>query len=372
MIYRKLGRTGLSVSILGFGAMRLPMKGEGKDQTVDRSLAIPMIHKAFKAGVNYIDSAVGYCNSDSQRVVGEALKGWREKIVVSTKNPFYANDEKGWWKNLEDSLERLQVQHIDIYNHHGMNWQKWTEFTEPFLSKLMYKAKEQKLIRHICFSFHDNNENLIKLINTGYPDAITLQYNLLDRSLEEGIALAHKKGIGIVVMGPVGGGRLGVDSEVLEKFIPGVERVPELALRFVFSNPNASTAISGMSTMAQVEENIKIADNAAPFTKDELAIIDEHMKSLKKMAELYCTGCNYCMPCPKEVQIPKIFERYNRGRVYGLWDNAKKAYADIGTLTWEKGNKADACVNCGVCEDKCPQKIPIRKMLAEAHRQLKG
>ena len=216
MIYRKLGKTGYSASVLGFGAMRLPMKGEGKEQKVDRDLAIPMFHRAFKAGVNYVDTAVGYCNSDSQRAVGEALKGWRDKIIISTKNPCYELDEKAWWKNLEDSLERLQVQYIDIYNHHGMNWKKWTEATEPFLSKLMIKAKEQKLIKHICFSFHDNNENLIKLINTGYPEVITLQYNILDRSNEEGIALAHERGIGIVVMGPVGGGRLGVASEVLE------------------------------------------------------------------------------------------------------------------------------------------------------------
>ncbi len=372
MIYRKLGKTGYSASVLGFGAMRLPMKGEGKEQKVDRDLAIPMFHRAFKAGVNYVDTAVGYCNSDSQRAVGEALKGWRDKIIISTKNPCYELDEKAWWKNLEDSLERLQVQYIDIYNHHGMNWKKWTEATEPFLSKLMIKAKEQKLIKHICFSFHDNNENLIKLINTGYPEVITLQYNILDRSNEEGIALAHERGIGIVVMGPVGGGRLGVASEVLENLLPGTKRVPELALRFVISNPNVCMALSGMSTMAQVEENIKIAEQTAPFTKEELAAIDEHMKKLKKMADLYCTGCNYCMPCPKEVQIPKIFERYNRGRVYGLWENAKKAYGDIGTLPWDKGNRADACINCGICEEKCPQKIPIRKMLAEAHKALKG
>ncbi|HCE43052.1 MAG TPA: aldo/keto reductase [Lentisphaeria bacterium] len=370
MIYRKLGRTGLSASILGFGAMRLPMKGEGDAQKVDRELAIPMIHRAFNSGVNYIDTAVGYCNSDSQRTVGEALKGWREKIILSTKNPCYELDEKAWWKNLEDSLERLQVQHIDIYNHHGINWKSWTEKVEPFLSKLMMKAKDQKLIRHICFSFHDSNENLKKLIETGYPDVITLQYNLLDRSNEEGIALAHEKGMGVVVMGPVGGGRLGVSSEVLEKLIPGTNRVPALALRFVLSNPHVCIALSGMSTMEQVQENLEIASDNKPFTDEELDIISEHLQKLKKMAELYCTGCNYCMPCPKDVAIPKIFERYNRGRVYGLWDNAKKAYSDLGKVQWDKGSKADACVNCGLCEDKCPQKIPIRKMLAEAHKRL--
>jgi predicted aldo/keto reductase-like oxidoreductase len=148
MIYRKLGKTGLTVSILGFGAMRLPMKGEGESQKVDRELAVPMIHRAFKAGVNYIDTAIGYCNSDSQRAVGDALKGWRDKVVVSTKNHYYGSDEKEWWKNLEDSLERLNIQHIDIYNHHGISWKSWTETVEPFLSKSMIRAKEQNLIKY--------------------------------------------------------------------------------------------------------------------------------------------------------------------------------------------------------------------------------
>lgn len=371
MLYRKLGKTGLSASILGFGAMRLPMKGEGEEAVVDRELAVPMIHKAFEAGVNYIDSSVGYCNRDSQRAVGDALKGWRDKIIVSTKNQCSRNDEKLWWQNLEDSLERLQVQHIDIYNHHGINWNRWTETVEPLLSKLMTKAKDQKLIRHICFSMHDTNENLKKLIATGYPEVITLQYNLLDRSLEEGISIAHEKGIGIVVMGPVGGGRLGVASEILENLIPGTKRVPELALRFVLSNPYVCTALSGMSTMAQVEENVRIASSAAPLTVEQKSLISEHMFKLKKMADLYCTGCNYCMPCPNGVAIPVIFERYNRGRVYGLWENAKKEYSGIGiSKKFRDLKKADECVNCGLCEDKCPQDIPIRKYLAEAHKRL--
>ena len=178
------------MSQLGFGAMRLPMKGEGTEATVDRDLAIPMIHRAFESGVNYIDTAVGYCNRDSQRAVGEALKGWRDKIVVSTKNPDYGTDEKTWWTNLEGSLERLQVSVIDIYNHHGLSWKRWQEAVEPRLSRWMAKARDQGLIRHICCSFHDTNDALRKIVDTGYPSVITLQYNLLDRQLEDGIAHA--------------------------------------------------------------------------------------------------------------------------------------------------------------------------------------
>jgi predicted aldo/keto reductase-like oxidoreductase len=367
MIYRELGRTGYKVSQLGFGAMRLPMVGEGENERVDRDKAIPMIHRAFEGGVNYIDTAVGYCNQDSQRAVGEALKGWRDKIVVSTKNPQY-QDEKLWWQNLENSLERLQVDYIDIYNHHGLRWARYTEFVESKLSKCMRKAKEQGLIKHICNSFHDTNANLIKLIETGYTEVITLQYNILDRALEEGIALAHERGIGIVVMGPVGGGRLGASSEILEQVLPGIKRVPELALRFVLSNPHVSLALSGMSTMQQVEENIATTSDEITLTDEEKAAIDAHLQRLKGMADLYCTGCGYCLPCPNEVNIPRIFRAYNEARVYGLWQAATSAYDKWGGPN--PGKRADACVECGECEEKCPQHIPIREQLKEAHEAL--
>lgn len=366
MIYRELGRTGYRVSQLGFGAMRLPMAGEGENARIDREQAIPMIHRAFEAGLNYIDTAVGYCNQDSQRVVGEALKGWRDRIVVSTKNPEY-DDEKVWWENLENSLERLQVEYIDIYNHHGINWERYTQKVEPRVSKWMLKARDQGVIKHICASFHDSNENLMNLINTGYVESITLQYNMLDRKLEEGIALAHEKGIGIVVMGPVAGGRLGTNSPVLQELIPSVSRVPELALRFVLSNPNVCVALSGMSTMQQVTENLAIAAESVSLTAEEKAAIDEHLERLKGMADLYCTGCSYCMPCPQEVNIPHIFQKYNEARVYGLWEAATDAYIN---WRWVSGKPADACVECGECETKCPQHIPIREQLKEAHEAL--
>jgi len=294
MVYRRLGRTGLKVSQLGFGAMRLPMKGEGAEAVVDRDLAIPMIHRAFEGGVNYIDTAVGYCNSDSQRAVGEALAGWRDKVVVSTKNPNYGEDEAAWWKNLEDSLERLRVEHIDVYNHHGLNWKLYGEAVEPRLAQWMRKAREQGLIRHICCSFHDNNDGLLKLVENGYAASITLQYNMLDRQLEEGIALARARNIGVVVMGPAGGGRLGADSPILQKLLPSVRRVPELALRFVLANPNVTMALSGMSTMQQVEENLATANDTVTLSPADQAAIQEQLARLKAMADLYCTGCGYC------------------------------------------------------------------------------
>jgi predicted aldo/keto reductase-like oxidoreductase len=350
--------------------MRLPMIGEGAEARIDRDLAIPMIHRAFEAGVTYIDTAVGYCNQDSQRVVGEALKGWRDRIVLSTKNHDYGTDEKTWWGLLEQSLERLQVSSIDIYNHHGINWGAYTEHVEPRLSTWMRKAQAQGLIKHICVSFHDNNDALLKLVASGYPSVITLQYNLLDRQLEEGIAAAHAAGIGIVAMGPVAGGRLGDASAVLGGLVPGIERVPELALRFVLANPAVSVALSGMGTMAMVEENVRICADPIALSSADRAAIDAHLKRLAKMAELYCTGCNYCLPCPQGVAIPKIFEVYNRGRVYDLWASAKEGYAGLGAFPWNPGKKADACTACGLCETRCPQQLKIRDQLRDAHAAL--
>jgi len=366
VIYRDLGRTGYRVSQLGFGAMRLPTVGEGESASVDREKALPMIHRAFQAGVNYIDTAVGYCNQDSQRAVGEALKGWRDKIVVSTKNPEY-DDEAKWWQNLENSLERLQVDYIDIYNHHGINWESWVERVEPKASVWMRRAHDQGLIKHVCVSFHDSNESLVKLVDTGYPESITLQYNMLDQSLEQGIAHAHERGVGIVVMGPVAGGRLGASSEVLEELVPGIKRVPELALRFVLANPNISLALSGMSAMEQVEENLVVAAHVVSLSDEEKEAIAAHLRRLQGMADLYCTGCNYCQPCPQEVNIPYVFKKYNEGRVYGLWEPAQKAYRG---WRWVEGKNAEACTECGECEDKCPQHIAIRDQLKEAHEAL--
>lgn len=342
------------------------MLGEGEAARVDRDKAIPMLQRAFAGGLNYVDTAVGYCNQDSQRVVGAALKGWRDKVIVSTKNPYFGENEKEWWTNLENSLERLQTDRIDVYHHHGTDWKAFNEVILPTMSRWMRKAVDQGMVKHIACSFHDGNQPLRNIVDAGYAEVITLQYNMLDRQLEDGIAYAHEKGVGVVVMGPVAGGRLGADSEVLRQLVPGIARVPELALRFVLSNPNVCVALSGMETMQMVEENLAITSDAIALSEPDKAAIDGHLVKLKQLADLYCTGCEYCLPCPNGVNIPGVFGRFNQGRVYGLWKIAKEGYAGLQ----RKDKAADQCVQCGECEPKCPQKLEIRKQLEEAHAAL--
>jgi len=359
MEYAVLGRTGFRVSRLGFGCMRLPMRSHTE---VDRDKTIPLLRRAVELGVNYFDTAVGYNAGDSQRVLGEAMEDMRDKVILSTKNPHYEKSDKaGWWKNLEDSLEFLRVDCIDVYNVHGLNYEGYEgSFAgEDGLYKELLKAKEQGLIRHIAHSFHGSVESLKKMVDTGLFDAVTCQYNLLDRSNEEGIAYAAEHGEGVVIMGPVGGGRLGYPSEKAAELVGEVKSTPELALRFVLSNPNVTVALSGMSTMQMLEENVATVSRSGKLSGEDHERIAAAIQERKELMGLYCTGCGYCMPCPEGVDIPANFEILNLERVFGLTEHAKQRYASLA-------GKAALCRLCGKCLEPCPQRLNIPVRLAEA------
>lgn len=364
MEYRDFGNTGIRISRLGFGAMRLPMTEVDGRRVVDEEQAIRMIHRAFELGVNYIDTAWFYCDGQSEIVVGKALKGWRDKVYVSTKYPI--GNEKGYRELLETQLRKLDTDHVDFYHFHGIGeWFLTHERRDEFIREAL-RAKEEGLIRHISFSFHDKPEVMMRLIDLGIFSSVLCQYNLLDRANEEALAYAKSKGLGTVVMGPVGGGKLaGLPRETAERLGIRVHSSAELALRFVFANRNVDCALSSMSTIEQVEENAAIASNLAPLSPEEVAAINAAMDENKRLADLYCTGCNYCLPhCPEEVNISHIFQALIYYRVYGLKEYAREHYHAIGTR-WVKGKKADACLDCGECEPHCPQHIPIREQLKE-------
>ncbi len=359
MRYTALGARGPRVSRLGFGCMRLPMTEAGK---VDRERALPMLRRAVDLGVTYFDTAVFYCNGDSQAAVGEALEGVRDRVVLSTKNHLHAATESEWWERLEESLRLLRTDHLDIYNFHGLRWAAYEKDIRGPGGKLaaMRRAKAQGLVRHVCCSFHDDAEALVKLAGTGEFDVITVQYNLLYRDLEDAIARVAEQGVGIVVMGPVGGGRLGVDSERIRAATgcPGAS-TPEAALRFVLAHPGVAVALSGMSTMEQLEENVRIVSEKEPFRREQIASMEAELRRAKEREGVPCTTCGYCVPCPYGVDIPRVFDVYNEYRMFGLAESARRAYRGLAA-------GPSACARCGACLPRCPQRIDIPRELNRA------
>jgi len=373
MQYTEFGNTGIKVSKLGFGAMRLPMVEKDGEKDVDYDRAVKMIREAIDLGVNYIDTAPYYCEKKSEIAVGKALKdGYREKVYLSTKNPIENESGADWRKRLEKSLKKLDTDYIDFYHMWGISWEAYQNKidVENGPIEAAYQAKEDGLIKHISFSFHDDAENLFKLIDTGHFETMLVQYNLLDRSNEEAINYAQEKGMGVVVMGPVGGGRLGAPSTKLDKLMDSSTSTVETALRFVFSNQNVNIALSGMENIDMVRENVEIASNPDPLSENELADVKAMLEQNQKLADLYCTGCEYCLPCPQGVKIPKVFELMNYHRVYDLTDYAREEYKKLIKSEKEDEKAADACVECGICEEKCPQNIEIIEQLKESHKAL--
>lgn len=372
MIYRDFGKTGLKISALGFGAMRLPMVKIGEVEYIDFDKAIPVIHAAFEKGVNYIDSGLGYGNAESEVVVGRALKGWRDKVYLTTKATRTRMSNPGdLRRQLEHQLRKLDVDYLDFYCFHGIGWDNWHESDKAtgWIAD-MARAKEEGLVRHIGFSFHDDPANMPKLIDTGMFEMVTCQYNYLDRRNADAISYAHEKGLAVVVMGPVGGGRLAELPGFVKKEMGMTEsKAATLALRYVLADPNVNVALSGMGSLEMVAENVAAAE-AGPLSQQDHDALTEMSNRLKGMADLYCTACKYCMPCPQGILIADRFGAMNFLKVYGMEDHAKRAYANTLKNEAKQGSKS-ICIECGACVQKCPQHIPIIDQLKETDAALK-
>ena len=374
MQYVKLAGTEYTVSRLGFGCMRLPTIEKDGREAVDEDTAVNMLRKGYELGINYFDTAYFYHNTESERILGIALKGIRDKCVVVTKCPGGHCQKPGDYRQvLEGQLKRLDIDYLDFYHFHGLSLDGFRETNAR--SKWLddaKKAKEEGIIRNISFSFHGKPEDMKQLIDeVGVFSSVLCQYNALDQSNAEGMAYAKEKGLSVIAMGPLGGGRIsGLPKEVSEKLGIKTAASAELGLRFVASNPNVDVILSGMSSEQQLLENVEYVSRIEPLSKEELAGIEKMMAENKRLAELYCTGCNYCMPCPQEVNIPHIFSMSNYDRVYGITEYARNGYASIGKSPWIRGKRADACNDCGACEEKCPQNLEIRRQLRESHKIL--
>ena len=372
MQYRPYGTlSGESISALGFGCMRFPEFQKDGKWFVDEEKTIPMLRRARELGVNYFDTGLWYCHGNSESAVGKAVKPFRKDVLVSTKLPMsHANATGDCRRELERSLRELDTDYIDFY--HFWSLDKPT-FDEKVIGlKLLpeaLKAKEEGLIRHISFSFHDDAANIKHIIDRGEIfETMLVQYNLLDRANEEMIAYAAGQGMGVAAMGPVAGGRLAAPTELYSR-LTGKRSLPtcELALRFVLGNPNISCALSGMQSMGQLEQNVPVGDDETPLTPEEWRQIGDAIENLRRFSDLYCTGCAYCQPCPAGIDIPQIFKAYTYHNVYELHALGAKMFAEYRL---KDGATLKNCKNCGFCERQCPQRLAVRQELGRVERIL--
>lgn len=369
MIRREMGKTGEKVSALGFGCMRLPTRD---DQSIDVDEATRMLRFAIDNGVDYVDTAWGYHNGQSEPFVGSALQdGYRDKVNLATKLPSWlikSREDMDYYLN--EQLRRLRTDVIDFYLIHALNRRYWKNLKEHDIFEFMDSALASGRIRHIGFSFHDTLDVFKEIIDSYGWEFCQIQYNFVDTEHQaglEGLKYAAGKGIGVAVMEPLRGGKLAtnVRDDILSIWnSSGIDRTPAAwALRWVWNDPDVGVVLSGMSTMDQVRENIETAREASPYSmsSSELAIVDKVREEYKKRIKVSCTGCSYCMPCPTGVAIPTCFDFFNDAYMFDSIEDHKKAYL----RSVKKENRASLCVECGRCEELCPQNIPIIEQLKE-------
>jgi len=379
MQYRKFGKLDWKVSALGFGAMRLPTTDKDPAH-IDEPEAFKMIRYAIDHGVNYLDTAYLYHMGNSERVVGKALKnGYREKMKLATKIPYRSVETAADFDRiLNEQLTKLDTPKIDFYLLHGQNAQGWPKLRDLGILKWAEKAMASGRIGGLGFSFHDKLE-LFKEIIDAYDNwsLAQIQYNFMDvenQAGRKGVEYAASKGVALVVMEPIRGGLLAKEPPEavakLWKTSPREWTRAEWALQWVWDQPEVALALSGMSTMDQVVENVASAARSGPgkLSSDDLAFVDRIREAYRALSPIPCTACGYCQPCPSGVLIPDIFRLYNEAVMYGDMSIAKFRYA--GPMGIKPEQRADQCVECATCEEACPQKVTVIDWLKKVHSSL--
>ena len=366
MQYRKFGNTWLVHSALGFGMMRLQKLPDGK---TDVQWAIDTLRMAIDRGLNYVDTA--YVYGDSEVVTGLALRdGYREKVTLATKMPVgNMKCEEDFERILNEQLQRLQTDHIDCLLLHGLNRDRWENEVARFhVLEHAQQAKAEGKILHLGFSFHDTLDVFEKILN-GYDkwEFCQIQLNYMDTNYQAGIAgleLAASKGLAVVIMEPLRGGYLANVTEDVAAMLP--KSPVESALDFLWDRPEVSVVLSGMSTTEQVLQNLDYAEASHPgmLTEAEKASMLEAAEKVRAQMNVPCTGCNYCSVCPKEIAIPQIFKISNQKQLDGDYAKARKDYLALA------GRTAEECVGCRSCVEQCPQGIDIPEKLAKIHKDI--
>ncbi|MCD7884973.1 MAG: aldo/keto reductase [Lachnospiraceae bacterium] len=374
MQYRK-DRDGNELSILGYGCMRFSKNGN----EIDLDKAEQELMRAIRGGVNYLDTA--YVYPGNEEAVGKILERnkCRDQVYLATKLPHYLiRSSQGAEKRFQEELTRLRTDHVDYYLMHMLNDVKtWDHLTELGIKDWIQEKLKDGQIRHIGFSYHGNSDNFKLLLDAYDWDFCQIQYNYLDEFSQagrSGLTYAGEKEIPVIIMEPLRGGRLvNLLPEKARTLIAdsGHFQTPaELAFRWLWDQPQVTCVLSGMNSMEMVEENLRIADavRVGELTDQDRLLIDQVRTEINRKMKVGCTGCGYCMPCPKGVDIPMAFHclnlKHTEGGRSGSWEYIQS------TAMRREPSSASMCAGCGRCEQHCPQSIPVREMLREAAREL--
>ena len=373
MKYRRFGQLDWKGSALGFGCMRLPT--ENGNEEIAEAEATEMLRYAIDHGVNYVDTAYPYHGGNSEPFVGRALQdGYRDEVRLATKLPSWKIEEReDFDRYLNEQLERLQTGHIDFYLLHALKESSWHKLRDLNVFDWAERAIADGRIGHLGFSFHDDYEVFKEIVDAYDWTFCQIQYNYMDidnQAGTKGLKYAASQGLAVVIMEPLLGGKLVDPPESVQEIWDQTQstRSPaDWALQWLWHQPEVSVVLSGMSTMDHVVENVASADRSKVgiLTEEELSVIDQVREKYEELCPIPCTQCGYCMPCPNEVDIPRNFDVYNQLAMYDDDEWAEWAYNDI-----PEESRANACVACLECEDKCPQSIPISDWMVHVHEVL--
>lgn len=368
MQYKVFPKINEKVSLLGMGCMRFPLN---EDESVDEAQSIDMIRSAIDSGVNYVDTAYTYHQGDSEKIVGKALKdGYREKVLLADKMPIWLAKDKEDVKRIFDTqFQRLQVDCVDMYLVHNLSTPLWKRTKKlealPFLEEMRAQGK----IRYIGFSFHDTFDCFKEIVDAYEWDFCQIQMNYMDQNFQagvKGLEYAASKGLGVISMESLKGGRLvaAIPPSVQKIFdaCPIKKSPAEWAFKWLANRPEITLMLSGMGRKSELEENIEILskENVAELTAEEAALIDDVAAEYNRLIPYPCTSCQYCMPCPQKLEIYKIINYYNDWNVYEQNPNTAFEYNN-----WLVKHGSD-CIGCKACEEKCPQHLNISEAMQKA------
>jgi predicted aldo/keto reductase-like oxidoreductase len=375
MQYRTFGKLDWKGSALGFGCMRLPTVG-GDRSNIDEPEATRMVHYAIDHGVNYIDTAYPYHGGNSERFLGRALQGgYRQKVRLATKLPSWLVETQADFDTyLDEQLQKLQTDHVDFYLLHGLRASRWENLSKLDVLERAEAAIADGRIGHIGFSFHDKFEVFQEIIDAyGNWTFCQIQYNYMNEEEQagtRGLEYAASRGLAVVVMEPLLGGKLVDPPQPIQDLwdSAAVQRTPaEWALRWLWNKPQVSVVLSGMSTMEQVKQNVASAgaSGVGVLSGAELGLVGKVRVKYDELCPIPCTRCGYCMPCPNGVDIPRNFAVFNNGAMYNAIEGARRGYTRI-----PEEARASACIQCQQCEELCPQSILISEWMPIVHQVL--